>query len=605
MIDELQASKSCYFYRQKKRLTSVAVTALFRAVRGAQPAPSNNIFSHVRSQQGAATWSAICFQFDKTPPFLPDASVSPDRVTGYLLITEYSGYVAVFKSQLDLPAEFIKRHLERIGAQDVDRGLTTNNSVFARVRLRHMTTSRFALRSKTLEGADLKNNVGMSSSARYAPSGYSFVEANEHFSTTPRTGRISQRADRAGYLELIDYACTIIDRLHPRPGRPSSSSFLAAFARPVELSELASNPTQFAVDTALLGQSIFDDQSIRLVKRDGGGYRELPKIEVDPILAELTEVMAISRDGAGREIVSQPASGAEIGEIAIRKTRISLKRLSLPLSNDVYVESTEFVLGQDDDRVPLKQFIDKEDVFIILFAHPRYAYLDGTLYQDDSLINGGARFLSYLFTNAELATVTDEKGAFTAAQRTFDRGSTFGAILSTVAQEDDVVVCDDLGDEWADFIGFWTNPASPRITFYHAKHGDLSLSASAFHVSVGQAIKNLGHLALSGPAMTTKLNRWRRYYRNSNVTTRIHRTCRGAPEDVRTAVEFCGAAPHTLKRVAIVTSSLSKRAVEQAFQDIAAGNRTSPYFVQLYWLLSSFFAACTEVGAFGCVICQE
>lgn len=605
MINELQASQSCYFYRQKARITSVAVTALFRSVRGAQSAPSNNIFCHVRSQHQAVTWSAICFQFDKMPSFLPDAGVVPDRVTGYLLVIEYKGFIAVFKSQLDLPADFIKRHLQRIGAQDVDRGLTSNNSVFARVRLRHMTTSRFALRSKTLEGSDLKNNVGMSSSSRYAPSGYSFVEANEHFSTTPRTGRISQRADRVGYLELIDYACRIIDRLHPRPGRPSSSSFLAAFARPVELSELTSSPSQFAVDTALLGQRIFDDAEIRLVKRDGGGYRELVKAEIEPILAELTQVLLITRNEAGRQIVSLPATGAEVGEIAIRKSRISLKRLSLPLSTDVYVESTLTIVGQDEDRAPLKQFIDKEDSFIILFDHPRYAYLDGTLYQDDSLSNGGAQFLNYLFTSHQLAAVTSEKGEFVAAQRAFDPDSTFGAILSNVAHEDNVVVCDDLGDEWADFIGFWTNPASPRITFYHAKHGDLSLSASAFHVSVGQAIKNLGHLGLHGPAMVNKFNRWGRYYRNSNITTRIQRTCRGAPEDVRAAVEFCRSAPHTLKRVAIVTSSLSKADVERAFQDIAAGRAASPHFVQLYWLLSSFFAACTEVGAFGCVICQE
>jgi hypothetical protein len=81
-----------------------------------------------------------------------------------------------------------------------------------------MTLSRFALRSKTLEGVNLQNNVGMASSARLAPLGYSFTEADEHFSTTPRTGRISLRADRAGYMELVDYACRIIDRLHPRTG---------------------------------------------------------------------------------------------------------------------------------------------------------------------------------------------------------------------------------------------------------------------------------------------------------------------------------------------------------------------------------------------------
>lgn len=605
MIDELQASKSCYFYRQKAPITTVAITALFRAIRKAQKSPSNNLFSFIRQSHGASIWSALCFQFDKTPAFLPGTEDVIDRVTGYLLIVEHRDYVAIFKSQIDVPSDFAKRHLQRIGAQDVDRGLTSKDSVFAKVRLKHMTVSPSALHNKTLEGSNLQNTVGMASSARFAPLGYSFTEANEYFSTTPRTGRISIRADRAGYLDLVDYACDIINRLHPRPGRPSSSPFLAAFARPLELSDLTASPTQFAVDTAILGQAIFDDELIRLVKRDGVGYRELPKAEVDPILSELTDILRIAKNAAGKLLVSQSTSGVEVGEIAINKTRIALKSLRMPLLAGVYVEDAQFAIGTDDDRVPLKQFIDKQGTFIVLFDQPRFAYLDGSLYQDDSLVNGGSQFLGYLFGNAELATVTDEKGTFTTAHRTFDPDSTFGVVLSTVAPEDDVMVCDDLGDEWADFVGFRTDPVSPRVTFYHAKHGELTLGASAFHVSVSQAIKNLGNLTLPAPAMSKKFARWDKLYTNDRVRTGIHRTCRGTPIDSRTAVEFCRNAPHTFKRVAIVTSSLSKTAVEQTFKDIEAGHTASPYFVQLYWLLSSFFAACSEVGAFGCVICQE
>lgn len=266
---------------------------------------------------------------------------------------------------------------------------------------------------------------------------------------------------------------------------------------------------------------------------------------------------------------------------------------------------TNFGVGADNGRVLLKKFIDEQNAFIVLFDQPQFAYLDGSLYQDDSMVNGGALFLGYLFGNADLAHVVEEKGAFTTAHTTFDSDSTFGTILSTVAPEDDVMVCDDLGDEWADFIGFRTDPSAPRITFYHAKHGDLSLGASPFHVSVGQAIKNLGNLSLPASSMPKKFRRWSRLYMNNRVRTNITRTCRGTPAGVQAAVGSCRNAPHTTKRVAIVTSSLSKAAVRQAFLDIAAGAPADPYFVQLYWLLSSFFAACTEVGAFGCVICQE
>ena len=605
MIDELQASKSCYFFRQRARITASAITALFRAVRGAQTSASNNFFSFCREPHGAALWSSLCFQFDRTPAFLPGSDSVVDRVTGYLLIVEYRGRIAIFKSQIDVTPDFAKRYLKRVSPQEVDRGLTSKDSIFDRVRLRNMSLSRFALRSKTLEGDNLQNNVGMASSARFAPLGYSFREADEHYSTTPRTGRIAQRADRSGYLDLVNYACSIVDRIHPKPGRPSSSSFLAAFARPMELSELTAAPSQFAVDTAILKQAIFDDKIIRLVKQDGPGFRELPKAEVDPILDELTAVLSVAIGATRKLVLTQPTTGAEVGEIAINKMRIALRRLTLQTLSQVYVEDTKFGVGADNGRVLLKGFINEQNAFIVLFDQPQFAYLDGSLYQDDSLVNGGTLFLGYLFGNAELAHVVEEKGAFTTAQNTFDNDSTFGTVLSTVAPEDDVMVCDDLGEEWADFIGFRTDPSAPRITFYHAKHGDLSLGASPFHVSVGQAIKNLGNLSLPASTMPKKYRRWSRLYTNNRVRTSIPRTCRGTPADTQAAVEFCRNAPHTTKRVAIVTSSLSKAAVRQAFLDIANGAPVDPYFVQLYWLLSSFFAACTEVGAFGCVICQE
>lgn len=605
MINKLQASKSCYFFRQRARITGSAIAALFRAVRGAQTSPSNNYFSFCREPHGAALWSSLCFQFDRTPAFLPGSDSVVDRVTGYLLIVEYRGHIAIFKSQIDVTPDFAKRYLERVSPQEVDRGLTSKDSIFDRVRLRNMSLSRFALRSKTLEGDNLQNNVGMASSARFAPLGYSFREAGEHYSTTPRTGRIAQRADRSGYLDLVNYACSIIDRIHSKPGRPSSSPFLAAFARPMELSELTAAPSQFAVDTAILKQAIFDDKIIRLVKQDGPGFRELPKAEVDPILDELTAVLSVTIGTTRKLVLTQPTTGAEVGEIAINKMRIALRHLTLQALSQVYVEDMKFGVGTDNGRVLLKRFVDQQNAFIVLFDQPQFAYLDGSLYQDDSLANGGTLFLGYLFGNAELAHVVEEKGAFTTAQKTFDNDSTFGTVLSTVAPEDDVMVCDDLGEEWADFIGFRTDPSEPRVTFYHAKHGDLSLGASPFHVSVGQAIKNLGNLSLPASSMPKKYRRWSRLYTNNRVRTSIPRTCRGTPAETRAAVEFCRNAPHTTKRVAIVTSSLSKAAVKQAFLDIANGASVDPYFVQLYWLLSSFFAACTEVGAFGCVICQE
>ena len=165
----------------------------------------------------------------------------------------------------------------------------------------------------------------------------------------------------------------------------------------------------------------------------------------------------------------------KVGAIAINKSRVALRDLQLPHGANVEVESTDYPLGQDPNRMSLRRYIDRENGFILLFDSLSLAYIDGTLFRDDGLADGGKTFLRYLRPEALLADVVDEKGTFTEEHVVFDTNSTFGVVQAKVADGDEVLVCDDLGDEWADFIGLNNTSSPPRITFYHAKHGELSL----------------------------------------------------------------------------------------------------------------------------------
>jgi hypothetical protein len=232
--------------------------------------------------------------------------------------------------------------------------------------------------------------------------------------------------------------------------------------------------------------------------------------------------------------------------------------------------------------------------------------LNGELFQDNVMRDGGALFLGHLIPENCLKNVSSEKGRFRTNQRKFAATAVFGQVESTIAVGDDVLICDDLGDEWADFIGLNTRGAPPTITFYHAKHGKLSLGAGAFHISVSQAEKNLGRLALPQGAMDAKFDGWEKEpYKNNKKVTAIARLMRGGPKgDIEQHLGRLRNSPEVVKRVSIVISSLSKKAVEDVFTDLKNGKRPTAHFVQLYWLLTSFFSACAEVGAAGYVICQ-
>ena len=606
MIEHLRAGKTANFHRLKRRLSLAAITGLFTSIRAAHAKPSNNFFTHRRVAHGPAVWSALCFSYEQKPAFFADEAEPDERVWGYLLLVEHRGHAAIFKSRLNPPNAFATRYLGRVSAERVDAAIARQDAIFEKMRLRNLSVSGFAMRTKSYEANDLKAVVGPAGASRYAPLGYALRAGEDHYRTTPSTGRIALRSERIGHLELVDYAVSVIDDL--LDAGQAKNEFIRTFARAVDLEEAleTARPAAFAVDVAGLAGAIHDARLIRLVRLEEGSCVQLSNAEVDALLDALGQVLEIGEVVGKLCPLSLPGVHQEpVGAIALNKSGIALRKLDLPQVSGVSVEQTDYALGADPNRLSLRRYIDKENGYIILFSDPGLGYIGGNLFRDGAMAEGGAVLLRYLLTNDDLDNVTDEKGTFAQGQAAFDADSTFGAIVASVADGDKILVCDDLGDEWADFIGLDNLASPPRISFYHGKHGALSLGASPFHVSVSQAQKNLERMMLPAAAMGGKINGWRNnYISGGGVHTAIQRVVRGDADELAAAFEQARAAPDAIRRAMIVTSSLSKGAVEQALADIRAGGRPDPYFIQLYQLLMSFFSACTEMNAYGYVVCR-
>ena len=603
MIEHLSASRAAYFYKRRKPLSKRGISDLFRALRAAAIRPSGNLFYANRDSLGGVRYSAVCFSHERTPSFLKPAADEVERVYGYMLVVEKGHLLAVFKSGLDLPSGFKSEYVERIGTGRVERAIARHDAIFEKLRLRNMSTAKSALRSKTLEARDLENAVALSSASRFVPLGYSVRRPDGTYSATPSTGRISIRSDRADYQDLVCWAAEIMDLLVTPAG--TASAFIRNFARPLELADLPAgvHPTYLGIDRGSLSELVFEqDAPVRLVHEAGGTWTELTQEQVEPLLVALDGNFAINSTPLGYQVVD-PDTGEGIGALKIGKTRIALYDLAASLIGAVFVEDRSKAVGDDPDRKSLARYIDREDLFTVLFSDLSLAYLDGSLFQDEALLGGGAAFLDRLRPVAALASTTSEKGSFMAGQASFDPTSVFRAVVDHVSNED-ILICDDLSDEWADFIGIRSNGSPASVNFYHAKGGDISLSASAFHDAVGQAIKNLGRMSLPAVDMPRKLNLWSAPYRNG-ATTAISRLVRGGTlADIKNGINRVRSAPDTVRHVFIVTSSLSRNQVEVTFQSAAAGTPPPPYFVQLYWLLMSYFSACAEIGAVGFVVCR-
>lgn len=605
MIEHLEISQSGYFHQRKRRLSNDAINRLFTTLRAQTRQPSQNLFRADRVVLGDARYSAICFSHERDVSFLvPEAGVV-ERVYGYVLIVEHGQYIAVFKSGLDLPTAFKTAYLGKIANERIERTIARHDAVFEKLRLRNMSISPLALRSKSLEARDLENAVATSSASRFIPQAYSVRREDGVYSATPNTGRISLRADRAGVEETVAWAIQISELLQADGG--VVAGFIRNFARPIELSALPADirPTFVGIDTIGLADTLFStEDGIRLIRDGGNGIEELSQHEAEAVLAALERAFPVVRRHRVHEVRAEDGV-TPIATLRIGATRIGLRGLNLPIIADISVERRSQPLGEDANAVSLARHLDRENLFTILFSDLALAYIDGALFRDEALAGGGAALLAHLRIDASLAHTTSEKGTFAEGQIAFTPGSVFRSVVDTIAGDDDVLLCDDLGDEWADFIGVSTQRNPTMISFYHAKHGNQSLSASAFHESVGQAIKNLGRMSLPADMLPNKLVGWGNHYRNDGVQTGIARMIRGGtPQQVSVKLDAVRTSPDALQRVFIVTSSLSRAQVQGVLTAAAQGTAPSPHFVQLYWLLMSYFSACTEMGVRGYVVCR-
>jgi hypothetical protein len=605
MIEHLKIGRTANFYKRKKVLSDNAISQLFTTVRRTTTEPSRNLFREVRTVSGEVRYSVICFDFARQPSFLkPEADVW-ERIYGFLLIVEKEDLVAVLKSGLDLPSEFKSSYLEKLAGHQIEIAIAQENAVFEKLRLRNMSTSRFALRSKTLEANNLENTVPVSSASRFVPQAYTVSRQDGNYSATPNTGRISNQNERTGLEEIVAWAGEMIDALKAEQGQ--TAAFIKNFARPVSLSDIpaTTHPTFLAFDVGSLKEAFYGEgPRYRLVRKQNDGFVEATRQASEAIFDDLDENFTIG-PVADEYPILDPEDGSECGSVAIRKTRIGLPGFTRQLLGDIYVEDLSGDGGEDLKRKLFSRFLDQEDRFVLLFSDLSLAYIEGALFRDDAILAGGATFMAHLQSWDALAAATDEKGNFTQAQTEFDEHSVFRIVVDEVADEAGILLCDDLSDEWADFIAVNTTSHPPTVSFYHAKHGEPSLGASGFHISVSQAIKNLGRMTMPEEVMETKYRGWDRNYAGDDVESSIARIVRGGTrQNIEDGINLLRTAPDLVKRVYIVTSSLSRAAVAAVFANAAQGVQPRPHFVQLYWLLMTYFSACAEVGVVGYVICQ-
>lgn len=249
-------------------------------------------------------------------------------------------------------------------------------------------------------------------------------------------------------------------------------------------------------------------------------------------------------------------------------------------------------------------YLNKEKPFSAVFDSPNYSYYSKSCFEDKHLINNIPSILNIFDDSYNFSGTCSEKEKPHATNlNRFPTNSLFRKVEDQYCAAHNIVICDDMNDEWADHIAIDSNSAIPSISFIHSKFTVKdTYGASAFHDVVAQALKNIGRTQAEKQLFKNKYdNEWCKKYESTNISR-----VTGAQnwQDIELALDAVNQNPNSMKKIVLATPFLSKAKLTTELNKLASGNKCKPHYVQLIWLINTFISSCKDFGVQAHILCK-
>lgn len=509
------------------------------------------------------------FDEDDCPKDVKEAKIS------YLLIVEIRDYVVIVKKNISHLTNFLN-NLVPISATKIANVLVENNTDFQQIKLANMNTSKNAMRTKSYEANNLQISMPMFGTNQNIVTTIRFVNDNDGTcSVNIGTSRIAKFGNKKGLTLLLEWMNFLVSKLE---NYVETENFLTRFAMPFSWKEVGADlqPTSLLIN-------IFDLQNYISDKLDDKSiYR---KVDKDSYIDFTDSFWRIFREGSESleltRITDTQFMYKNIGVVKLANgLNITAKK---PLDSLYYKDNVGRYLS-------VKSLINTLHCFIVCFSDFSYVYASGKLYRNSEIEKDFDSILAVLEPVGAISTVASEKGDRYSEQSTeFTANSLFHVVENELYNTADILLCDDMGNEWADHIAI----SNDAISFIHSKCKDKAgLSASNFQDAIGQAIKNIGNMNPNMNALRSKIDSMRGTWKN----TGIQKCRKGNVDDIEGKYLKLMSNPNKKREVCLAVNFLSKQSLATAFYNI---KNHIPFqqknsVVQLAWILNGFISTCKE-----------
>ncbi len=264
------------------------------------------------------------------------------------------------------------------------------------------------------------------------------------------------------------------------------------------------------------------------------------------------------------------------------------------------------------DKRGLITYLNQEQSFRIVPATENFIYTLGRFYQPLFKIGKGFDpdlfdVCQILIKSSKLASVKDEKVETKGKppkEYAWTENTLFGIInklgapagLQEAFGEPDILICDDMRTESADFI--MADTKKRRVVFIHAKASTTKhpYSASALQEVIGQATKNLNYLGMYNESKPPNLKYWDGGWPDSAKPKIKKRIIRGPAKGDKAWEKIRSIVRHPLadREVWLFLGSILSKS---KFEENLAKDPPTPETVQAAYLLRSALTTVASVGA--------
>ncbi|WP_024605875.1 MULTISPECIES: hypothetical protein [unclassified Pseudoalteromonas] len=587
MIRNLSLSKNVQFYKLNKPLTKKSVDDTFKEI--SKDRVGNYLVNEQRNsyqtQAGnQVNYSLVSYRIDSEPSFLV-GTTTLEKKYAYLLLIECNDALAILKKYVDSPESHFSNFIEEFDYDKFCHFHGDKAPEYERVTMKSMSISNAVIRSRSLEAKSLNGILSSNSSSRSIPSNFRMKIGDESYTLTPSTSRVSHRDKKSGFDGLVDWVVLTKEELE---ATTNQSEFLSNFAAPVCLQDIFD--AGFKVVAVLI-----DLGEIENKVNNGGAtlYKDndsqLEAYEINQLFNQLKSPILIEND-------TLKVKGVLLsGKVSYTKKLITIRNKLL-----------DSILVSEDSLEPysLGSYINKNKPFSAVFDSPNYSYYSKSCFEDKQLLNNIPSILNIFDDNFNFNNVVSEKEKPHGNQLTrFPTTSLFRQVEDQYCANHDIVICDDMNDEWADHIAIDISDNIPSISFIHSKFTKKdSYGASAFHDVIAQALKNIGRTQAIKEQFQRKYDsEWNKNYENTNIP-RV--TGASNWQDLESALDTVYQNPNSIKKIVLATPFLSKTKLSSELTKLQHNRRSKPHYVQLIWLINTFISSCKELGIQAHILCK-